>query len=67
MQRARVLERDLYICQHCGGFGNEVDHINSDAHIWVPDDQLQTLCASCHSRKTMKDLNAGRIGRGRTL
>lgn len=56
-QRKRVLVRDLYICKACGNFGDEVDHIHNDAHQFVTDDRLQTLCRSCHSAKTRAEQN----------
>jgi 5-methylcytosine-specific restriction endonuclease McrA len=60
LQRARVLARDEYTCQHCGQFGDQVDHIHGDAHEHVTDDRLQVLCLKCHSRKTMGVLNGKR-------
>ncbi len=54
-QRARVLARDLYLCAHCGGYGDHVDHINGDASRHVQDTALQTLCRSCHSVKTARE------------
>lgn len=58
--RARVLLRDQYTCQNpecrrvCGRKGEaHVDHIDGDSSN-NPDDgsNWQTLCATCHSRKT---------------
>lgn len=60
LQRARVLARDEYTCRQCGRFGDQVDHINSNAHVLVTDDELQTLCLICHSAKTMREMNAHR-------
>ncbi len=57
-QRQRVLIRDSYQCRACGSWGNEVDHINNDAHRDVTDEELQTLCRKCHSAKTMRELNS---------
>lgn len=58
MKRARVLERDGYLCQECVKQGRvtlakEVDHI-------VPlgnggndnEENLQSLCCACHAAKT---------------
>lgn len=59
-QRERVLIRDLYTCQACGHYGDQVDHINNDAHEVVPDERLQTLCQPCHSSKTMRETNEAR-------
>lgn len=60
LQRARVLARDEYTCQHCGQFGDQVDHKHDNAHEVTTDDELQTLCLRCHSAKTMKALNVHR-------
>jgi 5-methylcytosine-specific restriction endonuclease McrA len=57
-KRARVLERDGYLCQNCAKLGLvvravEVDHIEplhrggSDA-----EDNLQSLCKACHRSKS---------------
>lgn len=51
-QRQRILIRDSYRCNHCGKWGNHVDHIDNDAHRDVADDRLQVLCIECHGRKT---------------
>ena len=59
-QRFRVLIRDLYTCQACGHYGDQVDHIHNNAEQDVSDDQLQTLCLPCHSSKTMTETNGAR-------
>lgn len=59
-QRFRILVRDLYTCQGCGGFGDQVDHINNDAEVEVEDAALQVLCISCHSSKTLREQNRTR-------
>lgn len=59
-QRARVLIRDLFVCQACGHYGDQVDHIKGNAHEDVSDDELQTLCLPCHSSKTMTEQNEAR-------
>ncbi len=56
-KRIRILTRDAFICRICGrvtsGPSANVDHVvpledgGSDA-----DENLQTLCRSCHGRKT---------------
>jgi 5-methylcytosine-specific restriction protein A len=56
--RRRVLKRDRYTCQECRRFGNEVDHVVPVAQggaRWS-EDNLQTLCKSCHSRKTAREV-----------
>ena len=55
--RRQVLRRDRYTCQHCGRWGNEVDHIvpiQRGGPEWELSN-LQTLCKRCHSRKTAKE------------
>lgn len=60
--RVLILQRDHYICQNCGtpaGASAHVDHIIPlSAGGENTDDNLQTLCHACHSRKT-----AGESGR----
>lgn len=50
--RQRILQRDGYTCQHCGGEANSVDHIvpralNGSDEEW----NLQSLCTPCNSSK----------------
>ncbi len=59
-QRQRVLQRDMFTCQACGHYGDQVDHITNNAHEVVPDEDLQTLCQPCHSSKTMTEQNEAR-------
>lgn len=50
--RQRILQRDGYTCQACGGEGNSVDHILPRLAGGTDDDwNLQTLCGSCNSSK----------------
>jgi hypothetical protein len=50
--RARILQRDSYTCQQCGGEGNSVDHIVPRLAGGGDEDwNLQTLCGSCNSAK----------------
>ena len=59
-QRLRVLamQRDAYMCCTCGkpvGESGHIDHITPHRGNWdrfTDLDNLQTLCAACHSRKT---------------
>ena len=60
--RQRCLNRDKYICQSCGNFGNIVDHVKpredgGDDKLY----NLQTLCANCHALKTSEDIKKRRI------
>lgn len=57
--REETLVRDGYACQHCGrvvtGKGEaHVDHINGDDSDNRPENR-QTLCAPCHSAKTVRE------------
>lgn len=70
-RRAYILNRDNYLCQECKRQGkltegNVVDHIKP-RHSFndrqqlegVPEreDNLETLCRSCHNSKTAKESN----------
>jgi hypothetical protein len=55
--RQMILERDLYCCRVCHGWGDQVDHIDGDASNNDPGN-LQVLCLRDHSAKTMRELNA---------
>ncbi len=56
--RARVLQRDGYLCQPCLKTGRptpatEVDHITPKAQDGTDDyDNLQSICTDCHKVKT---------------
>ena len=61
--RQRVLERDNFLCQECKKnhrfvTGSEVDHIiplcKNGSHALS---NLQTLCKSCHRKKTRSEFN----------
>ncbi len=54
--RAAILERDGYRCRSCGARGRlEVDHVepvrSAPERAYDPEN-LQALCAQCHTRKT---------------
>lgn len=59
--RARILKRDRHICQECLRNGRPVpaatvDHIKPKAHGGTDEDRnLESLCYSCHYRKTAKE------------
>lgn len=59
----RILAEEI-LCRSCSTPGHpvpaaEVDHI--DGNTWnCSRENLQALCKSCHSRKTMNELNARR-------
>lgn len=62
-----MLVRDNYQCQMCGavvtGRNAHVDHIVRKADL--PSDEttgLQTLCASCHSKKTRREMRGAESG-----
>ncbi|MBD2779699.1 HNH endonuclease [Xenorhabdus szentirmaii] len=55
--RQRILQRDKHLCQNClperAVEAKTVDHIKPKAHGGNDDDRnLQSLCWSCHNRKT---------------
>ena len=60
--RADQLAREPF-CRECAAQGNrvratEVDHIRphcGDLRLFLDPDNLQSLCHSCHSRKTMRE------------
>jgi 5-methylcytosine-specific restriction endonuclease McrA len=54
-QRKRVLKRDDYICQYCGGTATQVDHViprkSGGGHEM---ENLLSSCAPCNQRKGSK-------------
>ena len=52
--RLLVLDAQGWICQRCGGWGNQYDHIKplSQGGALYDEDNLQTLCRGCHIAKT---------------
>ena len=60
--RKNFLEKYTY-CFYCGKIATEVDHIIPLSKSGTNDEwNLQSLCKSCHSRKTAKE--GSRWGRG---
>lgn len=62
--RALVLRTCAYQCQACGQVQHqlEVDHIrphHGNRALFWDARNLQALCAACHTRKTMRDTQAG--------
>lgn len=62
-KRQRILLRDSYVCRMCGvvaaGQGAHVDHVIPLEEFGTDDDaNLQTLCSSCHGRKTRGEQRA---------
>lgn len=55
--RLRILERDGYMCQLCPNKAAHVDHIvpASSGSKDNSDTNLQSLCATCHMRKTGRE------------
>lgn len=62
--RLEAKRRDGWHCVQCGGKGRlEVDHIRpvrSHPELAFDLSNLQTLCVSCHSRKTRLEIGLGR-------
>lgn len=66
--RLVVLARDNGLCQECLRAGrttpgNQIDHIaraEENQELFWRTDNLQTLCSTCHSRKTIAETNHGR-------
>lgn len=52
--RLIVLTEDCWTCKQCGGYGDQVDHMDGDP-MNNARSNLQTLCHACHSTKTVKE------------
>ncbi len=69
-KREQIFKRDQYTCQICQRIGQptkgkdsslELDHIINLANGGTnTDNNLQTICHSCHKTKTAKESNGGR-------
>lgn len=60
---AQILERDLHMCQRCGGRATVVDHVIPLARGGPDIDRnKQSLCQGCHDRKTASERRAGHRG-----
>jgi 5-methylcytosine-specific restriction protein A len=67
--RKQALKRDLYLCQHCKNEGRatsakDVDHIipiSIDPSKRLDLANLQSLCRSCHNKKTLEDQRRYRV------
>ncbi len=70
-KREQIFKRDNYTCQACKRVGSpqtgklsslELDHIvNIASGGSNSDDNLQTLCHECHSKKTLKESQTPKI------
>lgn len=63
-RRLRILVRDAYTCRACGlvchSKDAHVDHVIPLEEFGTDDDSnLQTLCSSCHGRKTRDEQKRG--------
>jgi 5-methylcytosine-specific restriction protein A len=53
-KRKHILQRDKYICKHCGGFADTVHHIQplkDYPHLALEDDNLESVCRRCHAQE----------------
>lgn len=57
-KRLLIFQRDNWACTKCGCTTKQlqVHHLSYHGAPWdAPDDQLQTLCATCHSKITISE------------
>lgn len=47
--KTKIRKRDKFVCQLCGLHGHDIHHINYDKNN-CGEDNLITLCRSCHSK-----------------
>lgn len=66
--RKYIQEKNNYTCDECGGYGDQVHHIQeitpeniNDPNITLNENNLQLLCESCHNKKRriFSDVNEG--------
>lgn len=65
-QRQRIIERDGHKCRECGATNTnlEIDHVTEVHDGGTNDDEnLQSLCFSCHARKTADFAHARAVRR----
>lgn len=56
--KKKHLQEEPY-CRYCGAKATEVDHIvahRGDVNLFFDEDNLQSLCSECHSKKTMNEI-----------
>lgn len=60
--RLYICQSRHWTCQWCGGYGDQVDHIEeitpdniNNPKITLNEDNLQLLCRSCHDSKRKKE------------
>ena len=64
----KIRARDNHTCQQCGQPGHEVDHITPRAFGGTDNpNNLQTLCTTCHRKKTLTEQAQGRQRRHQRL
>ena len=49
--RVHIIQRDMAICQDCGGLGHHVHHINYENLGQEEMDDCILLCRKCHGRR----------------
>lgn len=62
--RARVLADHGYVCAHCGGAAQVVDHIREldatnidNPEVALNEKNCQPLCHDCHNKKTFRTMH----------
>lgn len=57
-QLRKIIKYQQPMCAVCGDPANELDHVDGNAFN-LSRDNLQMLCKSCHSKKTVKEQGGG--------